>query len=166
VSEWSRSLLSEPPAPLDDAFPWAHGRTLWHGPAPAANLPPPEVTVVRDHIENGQRELTLRVRSQRQAPTLGLWIDGDSATVRSATVASHALPTDRALGTWSFGFRLFGAPADGIEVQLELDQRTDVGLLRVADSTDDVSTVPGFSPPPNGRVLVRPEVVVTRELAL
>jgi hypothetical protein len=166
VSDWSAALLSEPAAPLDDAFPWWDGRALWHGPAPAAELSPPEVTVVRDHIENGQRELTLRLRSQREAPTLGLWIDGDSATVRSATVAGRAVPTDRPLGKWSFGFSYLGAPADGVEVQLELDQRSDVVVLRVADSTDDVSTVPGFSPPPNGRVLVKPEVVVTRKLAL
>jgi hypothetical protein len=166
VSDWSALLLSQPAAPLDDAFPWSRGRPLWHGPAPAAYLPRPEVTVVRDHIENGQRKLTLRLRSQRDAPTLGLWIDRDSATIRSATVAGHAVPTDRPLGKWSFGFRFFGAPADGIEVQLELDQPTDDVVLRVADSTDDVSAVPGFSPPPDGRVLVRPEVVVTRELAL
>ena len=166
VSGWSRSLLSQPAAPLDDAFPWSGGWPLWHGPAPAANLPAPDVTVVRDHIENGQRKLTLRLRSQRDAPTLGLWIDGDSATIRSATVAGRAVPTDRPLGKWSFGFRYFGAPADGVEVQLDLDQRTDDVVLRVADSTDDLSAVPGFSPPPNGRVLVKPEVVVTRELTL
>jgi hypothetical protein len=69
-------------------------------------------------------------------------------------------------GRWSFGFRMFGAPADGVEVQLDLDQRTEDVVLRVADSTDDLSAVPGFSPPPNGRVLVKPEVVVTRALAL
>jgi hypothetical protein len=166
VSEWSRSLLSEPAAPLDDAFPWSGGWPLWHGPAPAANLPAPDVTVVRDHIENGHRKLTLRLRSQRDAPTLGLWIDGDNATIRSATIAGRAVPTDRPLGKWSFGFRYFGAPADGVEVQLELDQRTDDVVLRVADSNDDLSAVPGFSPPPNGRVLVKPEVVVTRALAL
>jgi Peptidase family M28 len=166
VSEWSRSLLSEPAAPLDDAFPWSVGRARWHGHAPMADLAPPELTVVRDHIENGQRKLTLRLRSQRGAPTLGLWIDGDSATIRSATVADRAVPTDRPLGRWSFGFRYFGAPADGVEIQLELDQRTDDVLLRVADSTDDLRAVPGFSPPPDGRILVEPEVVVTRELAL
>jgi hypothetical protein len=166
VSDWSAMLLSQPAAPLDDAFPWSGGRSLWHGPAPAADLPPPKLTVVQDQIENGQRKLTLRLRSQRDAPTLGLWIDRDRATIRSATVAGHAVPTDRPLGKWSFGFRFFGAPADGVEVQLDLDQRTDDVVLRVADSTDDLSAVPGFSPPPNGRVLVRPEVVVTRALAL
>jgi hypothetical protein len=166
VSEWSRSLLSEPAAPLDDAFAWSGGWPLWHGPAPAADLPAPKLTVVRDQIENGHRKLTLRLRSQREAPTLGLWIDGDSATIRSATVAGRAVPTDRPLGKWSFGFRYLGAPADGVDVQLELDQRTDDVVLRVADSDDDVTAVPGFSPPPNGRVLVKPEVVVTRKLTL
>ena len=98
-------LLSEPAAPLDDAFlvGWIGH---WHGPAPAANLPPPEVTVVRDHIENGQRKLTLRLESQRDAPTLGLWIDGDSATVRSATVAGRAVPT---IGPWASGPSVFGS---------------------------------------------------------
>ena len=68
-------------------------------------------------------------------------------------------------GPWASGPSVFGS-SDGIEVQLELDQRAVDVVLRVADSTDDVSAVPGFSPPPNGRVLVKPEVVVTRELAL
>jgi len=166
VSDWSAMLLSEPAAPLDDAFPWLAGTALWHGPAPAADLRPPEVTVARDVTENGQRKVTLRLRSQRDAPTLGLWIDGASATIRSATVAGRSVPTDRPLGKWSFCFRFFGASADGVEVQLELEQRTDDVVLRVADSTDDVSAVPGFSPPPNGRVLVEPKMVVTRELAL
>jgi hypothetical protein len=67
-------------------------------------------------------------------------------------------PTDRPRGKWSFGFRYFGAPTEGVEVQLELDQRTEDLVLRVADSTDDLSAVPGYSPP-NGRVLVEPEMV-------
>jgi hypothetical protein len=29
VSDWSAMLLSEPPAPLDDAFPWSIGSALW-----------------------------------------------------------------------------------------------------------------------------------------
>ena len=41
-SEWSAMLLSDPAAPLDDAFPWSVGSALWHGPAPAANFPRPK----------------------------------------------------------------------------------------------------------------------------
>ena len=60
ASDWSRSLLSEPAVPLEEAFPWSAGSALWHGPAPAADLSPPAVTVLRDVTRGGTRELTLR----------------------------------------------------------------------------------------------------------
>jgi Peptidase family M28 len=164
ASEWSRSLLSEQALPLEDAFPWRSA--LWHGPAPAADLPAPAVTVLKDVTRGGARELTLRLSSRRDASTLGLWVDAGSATVRSATVAGRDVPTDRAQGKWALGFRFHGAPVDGVEVRLVLDQHADGATVRVADSTHDLSAVPGFTPPPQGRVFVTPEVVVTRALTL
>jgi hypothetical protein len=166
ASDWSRSLLSEPAVPLEEAFPWSDGAALWHGPAPAADLFSPAVTVLRDVTRGGARELTLRLSSRRDASTLGLWVEAGSATVRSATVAGRDVPTDRAQGKWAFGFRFHGAPVDGVEVQLVLDQHGDGARVRVTDSTHDLSVVPGFTPPPQGRVLVTPEVVVTRALTL
>jgi hypothetical protein len=166
ASDWSRSLLSEPAVSLEAAFPWSAGAELWHGPAPAADLAPPAVTVLRDVTRGGARELTLRLSSRRDAATLGLWVDAGSATVRSATVAGRDVPTDRAQGNWAFGFRFYGAPAEGVEVRLVVDQHADVVTVRVADSTHDLAVVPGFRPPPQGRVLVTPEVVVTRALTL
>jgi hypothetical protein len=165
TSEWSRSLLSEPAVPLEDAFPWSTGAELWHGPAPVADLAPPAVTVLRDVTRGDARELTLRLASGRDASTVGLWVDAGSATVRSATVAGRDVPTDRAQGKWAFGFRFHGAPAEGVEVRLVLDQHADGVMVRVADSTHNLGVVPGFTPPP-GRVLVTPEVVVTRTLTL
>src|SRR5215207_5385439 len=166
ASEWSRSMLSEPALPLEDAFPWLPGSALWHGPAPTAELSAPAVTVLRDVTRDGARELTLRLSSRRDASTLGLWVDAGSATIRSATVAGRDLPTDRAKGKWAFGFRFHGARVDGVEVRLVLDQLGEGARLRIADSTHDLSLVPGFIPPPRGRVLVTPEVVVTRALVL
>jgi hypothetical protein len=166
ASDWSRSLLSEPAVPLEAAFPWSAGAELWHGPAPVADLAPPAVTVLRDVTRGGARELTLRLASGRGASTLGLWVDAGSATVRSATVAGRDVPTDRAQGKWAFGFRFHGAPVEGVEVRLVLDQHADGVTLRVADSTHDLGVVPGFRPPPQGRVLVTPEVVATRALTL
>ncbi|HET9565262.1 MAG TPA: M28 family peptidase [Mycobacterium sp.] len=165
ASDWSRSLLSEPAVPLEDAFPWSAGAALWHGSAPAADLSPPAVTVLRDVNRGGTRELTLRLSSRRGASTIGLWVDAGSATIRSASVAGRDVPTDRSKGRWAFGFRFSGAPADGVEVRLELDQHANGVTVRVADSTHDLGVVPGFTPPP-GRVLVTPEVVVTRTLTL
>ena len=98
ASDWSRSLLSEPAAPLEEAFPWSAGSAMWHGPAPAADLSAPAVTVLSDVTRGGTRELTLRISSRRDASTLGLWVDGRSATVRSATVAGRDVPTDRVPG--------------------------------------------------------------------
>jgi hypothetical protein len=166
ASGWSRSLLSEPAVPLEEAFPWSDGAALWHGPAPTADLSAPAVTVLRDVTRGGARELTLRLSSRRGASTLGLWVDAGSATVRSATVAGRDVPTDRSKGKWSFGFRFHGARVDGVEVQLMLDQHADRVTVRVADSTHDLGVVPGYTPPPEGRVLVTPELVVTRALTL
>jgi hypothetical protein len=164
-SDWSRSLLSEPAVPLEEAFPWSAGSALWHGPAPAAELSSPAVTVLGDVNRGGTRELTLRLSSRRGASTIGLWVDAGSATVRSASVAGRDVPTDRSHGKWAFGFRFYGAPADGVEVRLELDQHANGVTVRVADSTHDLGVVPGFTQP-QGRVLVTPEVVVTRTLTL
>ena len=166
ASEWSRSLLSEPALPLEDAFPWLPGSAMWHGPAPTAELSAPAVTVLRDVTRGDARELTLRLSSRRDASTLGLWVDAGSATVHSATVAGRDLPTDRAKGKWAFGFRFHGARVDGVEVRLVLDQHGDGARVRIADSSHDLSVVPGFTPPPRGRVLVTSEVVVTRALTL
>jgi Peptidase family M28 len=166
ASDWSRSLLSEPAVPLEEAFPWSAGSALWHGPAPAADLHAPAVTVLRDVTRGGTRELTLRLSSRRNASTLGLWVDATSATVQSASVAGRDVPTGRAQGKWAFGFRFYGAPVDGVEVRLLLDQHADGVTVRLADSTYDLGVVPGFTPPPQGRVLVTPEVVVTRALTL
>jgi hypothetical protein len=97
---------------------------------------------------------------------LGLWVDAGSATVRSATVAGLDVPTDRAKGKWAFGFLFRGTPMDGVEVRLVLDQHADGVRVRVTDSTHDLGVVPGYTPPPKGRVLVTPELVVTRALTL
>jgi hypothetical protein len=47
-----------------------------------------------------------------------------------------------------------------------LEQGSASVRLRVADRSDDLTVVPGFVPPPGGRVLVAPEVWVTRALPL
>lgn len=166
ASTWSAALLSRPVAPLDDAFPWRAGESLRHGPAPATDLPAPAVTVLRDVTHAGGRELTLRISSRRDAATLGMWVDARSATVVSATVDGWEVPTGRSRAKWDFGFRFYGAPATGVEVRLQVDPYADEVTLRVADSTHDLGVVPGFAPPPEGRVLVTPEVVVTRALTV
>ncbi|WP_205739758.1 M20/M25/M40 family metallo-hydrolase [Georgenia sp. SYP-B2076] len=159
---WARSVLTERPAALEHALPWLDGVPVAHGPAPVADLAAPAAQVVQDVTSDGRRELTLRLVSPRGAPTLGLWVDGASATVRAASVAGRELPVRGSQGDFGFLFR--GAPAEGIEVRLDLDQRADAVALRLADLTHDLSAAPALAPPPHGRVLVAPEVSVTTAL--
>lgn len=163
-SAWSAALLTEAPARLDDVVPRAEGAPLASGPAPVVDLAAPEVAVVADTARDGQRELVLRLSSARGAPAVGLWV-ATGATVREARVAGHELPVNGAFGPWDFGFVLEGTPADGVEVRLLLDQRADTLAVRVADRSDELAAVPGSTPPP-GRVLVTPQLWVTRGLEL
>ena len=158
-SAWSAALLTQAPARLDDVLPRAEGVPLAHGPAPVLDLAAPGVAVVADTARDGQRELVLRLSSARGAPAVGLWVDAASATVREARVAGRELPVNGEFGRWDFGFVLEGAPAGGVEVRLLLDQVTDALALRVADRSDDLTAVPG-STPPRGRVLVTPQLWV------
>ena len=161
-SDWAASLLTEPPAALDDLLPAADGRAVAHGPAPAVDLAAPEVTVVSDARRGRERELVLRLRSARGAPAVGLWVAAGSASVREASVAGRDLPVHGPRGPWDYGLVLEGTPAEGVEVRLLLDQRSAVLPLRVGDRSDDLGAVPG-SAPPSGRVLVTPQLWVTRE---
>lgn len=158
---WSRSLLTERPAVLGGAFPWLDGERLAHGPAPVADLPAPELDVVTDRRHDGIRELTLRLTSKRGASGVGMWIDADHATVRAATVAGRKL----SLSGRDFGFVFDGAPGEGIEVRLVLDQHHDALPVRIADRGHDLRRIPGFTPPED-RVPVQPAVAVTRTRTL
>ena len=164
-TDWSRSLLAEAPARLDDAFPWAR-TALAHGPAPAADLAAPEVEVLRDVDRGGVRDVTLRLSSRRGAPALGLWVDASSATVRRAAIAGRDIPANGTRGKWNFGFVFEAAPRTGVEVRLLVEQHTGDLAVRVADRSHDLREVPRFAPPPEGRVLVTPQVAVTRALTL
>jgi hypothetical protein len=162
-SAWSASLLTEPPAPVA-ALPRSGGRALAHGPAPVIDLPPPEVTVLADDRGPDGRELVLRLSSPRGAPAVGLWVDAATAAVREVSVAGRQLPTNGPWGRWDFGFALEGTPPEGAVVRLLLEPRGDVVGLRIGDRSDHL-TVPGATPP-HGRVLVVPELWVTRGLEL
>jgi hypothetical protein len=164
-SDWSRALLTRPPAALDDAVPWAAGEPLPHGPAPVAQLAAPDVTVVSDTVRGDVRELTLRLSSSRRAPTVGLWVNAATA-VRRAVVAGRDVPVHGRWGPWSFGFLFHGAPPDGVTVRLDLDGPPKPVALRVADRSDGLDTAPALPTPPAGRVLTNPQLVVTRAVAI
>ncbi|TQN32574.1 peptidase M28-like protein [Haloactinospora alba] len=160
-TEWSESLLTEDPKPLDSVLPVSDGEPLAHGPAPTLDTAPPRVEVRDDTNGESGREVTLRVSSPREAPTLGLWVTDGNATVRSAEVAGRSVPVTRT-NEQRFGFVFHGAAPEGVTVRLTLDQGAgDTATVRVADRTNDLTGIEGLAPPQD-RELVRPALWVTR----
>jgi len=159
-SAWSEALLSAPASPLPELFPWRGDQWLSQGPAPVADLVPPGIEVLEDRSAGGARQLRLRLSSPRGAPAVGLWVDNTTATVHGATVDGQ-----RAEPSSDFGFMFWAPGPTGIEVTLTLSVLTDRLGVRVADRSSDLSVVPGYEPPTD-RVVVQPDVVVTRSLEI
>jgi hypothetical protein len=137
---WTAQYVSGAPARTADlpAFGDAKLRT---GPAVAADLPAPQVTVLSDTRAGDVRTLRVKVVPQRPARLVTLHVAG---AVTAAVVAGRPVPVDRtAGGGWGFGFVFHAPPAEGIEVQLTLPG-TGPTRLRAMDASDGLTALPGF----------------------
>ncbi|GIF72044.1 M28 family peptidase [Asanoa siamensis] len=135
---------------IGTAFPDVGDEAVRTGPAPAASLPPANVTVVSDTTAGPVRTLRLLVDPQRQVRLASLHVDAATATVERASVNGFAVPVEPS-GPWSFGL-VFHAPGDaGFAVELTL-RPTGRGpvRLRVADGSDGLDDLPGFRARPPG----------------
>jgi hypothetical protein len=126
---------------------------LREGPAEAAPLPPPDVTVLSDTAAGDVRRTRLRVRPARTVRVVGLYVEAGSATVDEATVAGRRVEVDPPeTGPWSLALIFHAPPAAGIEVELALRPPRQDGdgtvRLRVLDGSDGLGGVPGFRPRP------------------
>ena len=136
---------------LSAAFPILGDGELATGPAPVADLDPPEVTTLDDTREGGRRTLRLRVTPQRPVRLLSLHLRGAGA-VLGATVADRELPAGRTPDGAAFGVHFHAPPADGVEVTLvlaDVDADAEDAVLRVMDGSDGLDGLPGFSPQPD-----------------
>ena len=129
-------------ADLSGEFPLLHG-TETAGPAQAAPLAAPTLSIDADHTEGGRRTLTVTVHSHRGVRLVDLTAPG--VTVLQATVQGREMTVQKS------GFQvLFHAPPpDGMTVTLVLDGTGPVHF-RVMDGSDGLSGLPGFVPRPAG----------------
>jgi hypothetical protein len=116
------------------------------GPAQAADLPAPKVTVVSDEKSGDQRTLHLRIASQRDVRFLSFYGEvGDhrviSATVQRRTATTYITEQDR------FGVVFHGPPAEGLDVTLVV-RGAEPFKLRLVDGSDGLTGLPGFTPRP------------------
>jgi hypothetical protein len=123
------------------------------GPAEAAPLPAPELQVVADTTQGGQRTLILTLLPQRSVRLAYLEVQSGPRIV-SATVAGRPVEGEPFLRGPADRFAvLFHAPPDeGITLRLVLDE---VGQLtiRAMDGSDGLADLPGYRPRPPGTTI-------------
>jgi hypothetical protein len=142
--EWTAQYVSGEPSAVP-YLPAFGDAVLLSGPATAAALPAPRLTVLSDTGAGSADVRTLRLRlvPQRSVRLVTLHVSGDRV-VTAATVAGRELPVGRkAGGPWGFGFVLHAPPADGVEVVVSV-RGTGPLRLRAMDASDGLTALPGF----------------------
>ncbi|MEV6299175.1 M28 family peptidase [Actinoplanes sp. NPDC051861] len=147
---WTAQYVSAPPETVTDSLPAFGDERLRSGPAEAASLPAPNLTLVTDTRTGDGRTLRLRLTPQRTARFVTLHIAAGT-TVTSATVGGRPVGdlSGSAGGGWGFGFVFHAPPQDGVEVELTV-KGTDPVRLRAMDGSDNLAALPGFRPRPSG----------------
>jgi peptidase M28-like protein len=143
TQKWTSQYVAGRLTTIDDTLPSFGPEQVRTGPATAASLPAPQLTLVSDTRSGDTRTMTLRLKPQRQVRLTALHVAA-AATVTAATVAGRPVPTDRvAQGGWGFGFVFHGPPAEGVEITLTVRASGPV-RFRAMDGSDGLSGLPGF----------------------
>ncbi len=131
---------------LSAEFPLLHGAVA-SGPATAADLPAPDVTVESSAEHGATRTVTFTVQSLRAARLIDL--DAPDITVTRASVRAGNVSRDLPIAAHGFGLLFHAPPADGITVTLEITG-SGPATIRVMDGSDGLTGLPGFVPRPSG----------------
>ncbi|NOT10570.1 MAG: M28 family peptidase [Methylococcaceae bacterium] len=77
LDEWTRTFFPSTSAKrhVPEIF-GEQSQAYWVGTAPALPLPAPTITVLSDHIQSGNREISIQITSLRHAPELQLSVEG------------------------------------------------------------------------------------------
>lgn len=125
---------------LREFFP-SSSRAHLRAAAPAFPLTPPACELLEEGTDGGLRTLRLRVRSQRQAPTLSFYLE--NAAVERGAVNGKALePRAQADGDARWELRYYGVPAEGLDLSLTVRPNGPL-KVRVVDQSYGLAEVSG-----------------------
>jgi hypothetical protein len=141
---WARQYVSTK-QDLSGKFPLL-SKPLLAGPADAADLTEPSLTVTADQTFAGKRSITVLIKPQRQVRLAYLKVVSDQPVAR-AVADGRQLPDDQVGPHASILFH--APPPQGLSVSLLFDGTGPV-TLRVLDGSDGLSNLPGFQPRPAG----------------
>lgn len=133
---------------MHDAFPILATATrpeLNTGPAQAAPLTAPNLTVVADTTVDGRRALNLSIEPRRPVRLVYFAVETDAKVVK-AIVAGREVSVDPGA---VFALLFHAPPPGGLSVRLTLDGTAPV-KVRVMDGSDGLDNLPGFQPRPPG----------------
>lgn len=125
-------------------FPLLYGKLLT-GPAQAADLPAPQLTVDSDTANGAIRTLTVTVHPRPDARLVQL--SAPEITVLSATVTAGGQSHGMAVDEHGFFLLFHAPPADGVTVTLTIDG-AGPATFRLSDGSDGLTDLPGFTPRP------------------
>jgi len=149
TQKWTSQYVAGKPHAVTETLPMFGAQPMRTGPAQAAALPAPQLTLESDTRSGDTRTMTLRLRPQRQVRLVTLHVAA-ATPVTAATVGGRPTPTGgSAGGEWGFGFLFHGPPADGVEVTLTVRASGPVTFLAMAGS-DGLDGLPGFHARPSG----------------
>ena len=124
-------------AELAEVFPWQPGSYMV-ADAPVTDAPAPDLDLLSDTMEAGQREVEVQLNSPRGADGISLYVPvvalaaDDQAAVSVAGYAFDLVPEDAVRGYYTLD--CFGRGCDGLVVELRLQGEAPVEVL-VVDST-------------------------------
>jgi Zn-dependent M28 family amino/carboxypeptidase len=154
VQKWTSQYVSGQLTTVDDTLPSFGPEQVRTGPATAAPLPAPELTVLSDTRSGDTRTMKLRLKPQRPVRLTALHVAAGTQ-VTAATVGGRPVPADRAAHDgWGFGFVFHGPPAEGVEITLTLRASSGPVKFRAMDGSDGLTALPGFhTRPPDVGIL-------------
>ena len=144
TDEWTSQHFppGTPRDTVDEFIPGLRG-TYLKAPAPrAASLSGARIEVLRDAVDNGEREIALRVTSPAKAARLTLRVTSNTR-VRSAVLFGQAV--QGAKGRWDLRFNLF--PRDGVDLVLRTDAAGPLAITAL-ERFYGQPDVPGIRPRP------------------
>lgn len=141
--EWAKQYASGR-EDLEERFPLLHD-DIAAGPAQAASLPAPSLTLMSSTAGPGQRAVTLNLKPNR--PVRLVYLQVRDAKVLSASAAGRMVPAE-VIGD-DFGLLFHNPPAEGLVVTLTLEGTGPVAF-RAMDGSDGLEGLPGFTPRPPG----------------
>lgn len=122
------------------SYPWALYSTAWVAPVPSLQLPPPEVTVESFDPNGKEFRLRIRIRSQRGAPTVGIYAENHELQGASVEGVELELPPPPPLVPGQHpgyqAIEVVTAPPSGVAIELRF--RPNVSRLHAYDVTPGV----------------------------